>query len=83
MEFLVSRTALFLVLVLLAFKARRIFSAFLLSACWGLLSFAFVNLSGLLTGITLPLCLPTVLCAVFLGIPGVSAMLLSRFLWIC
>ena len=52
------------------------------SAAGGLAALGAVNLTGLLTGVALPLNLFSLLVCCLLGAPGVITMLLLRLFWI-
>ncbi len=52
----------------------------LLSMLIGLLSLAAVNICSLFTGVDIPVSRLSVACSAFLGIPGVTAMLLLQIL---
>lgn len=70
----------FLLLVLLI-RMRRAIAVAGASAAMGFLALGAVNLSGLVTGVTLPWNLFTLLVSLVLGMPGVVSMLMLQLFW--
>ena len=70
----------FLLLVLLI-RMRRAVGTAVASAAMGFAALGAVNLTGLATGVALPLNLFTVLVTLMLGMPGVVSMLVLQLLW--
>lgn len=70
----------FLLLVLLI-RARRAVGAAAASAAMGAAAMGAVNLTGLVTGVVLPVNLFTALVTLVLGAPGVVAMLVLQLFW--
>ncbi|WP_071434389.1 pro-sigmaK processing inhibitor BofA family protein [Angelakisella massiliensis] len=72
---------LFILGALLIFRLRRLLKAMFFSAVGGGVALAAVNLTGLITGVTLPLNLFSMgVCAV-LGAPGVISLLVMQLFW--
>ncbi|MEG2074288.1 MAG: pro-sigmaK processing inhibitor BofA family protein [Angelakisella sp.] len=67
--------------VLLLYKMRSFLGAAAMSAAGGLAAMGIINLTGLLTGISLPITLFSVLTSVVLGAPGVISLLLMQMFW--
>ena len=70
----------FLALALLI-RMRRAIGTALVSAAMGFTALGAVNLTGLLTGVTLPWNLFTLLVCTVLGAPGVVSMLVLQLFW--
>lgn len=70
----------FLLLVLLI-RARRAVGTAAASAAMGAAAMGAVNLTGLVTGVVLPVNLFTALVTLVLGAPGVVAMLVLQLFW--
>jgi pro-sigmaK processing inhibitor BofA len=70
----------FIGLVLLI-RMRKAVGTALSSAAMGLAAMGAVNLTGLLTGVTLPWNLFTLLVCTILGAPGVVSMLVLQLFW--
>lgn len=70
----------FLLLVLLI-RVRRAVGTAAASAAMGAAALGAVNLTGLATGVALPVNLFTVLVTLVLGAPGVVGMLVLRLFW--
>lgn len=70
----------FLVLALVI-RARRAIGTAAASAAMGFTALGAVNLTGLITGVTLPWNLFTLLVCTVLGAPGVVSMLVLQLFW--
>lgn len=70
----------FLLLVLLI-RVRKAIGTAAASAAMGAAAMGVVNLTGLVTGVVLPVNLFTALVTLVLGAPGVVAMLVLRLFW--
>ena len=70
----------FLVLALLI-RMRRAIGTAAVSAAMGFTAMGAVNLTGLITGVTLPQNLFTLLVCTVLGAPGVVSMLVLQLFW--
>ena len=70
-----------LILVAIAIRMRRVLGAMAGAAAGGLLTLGMVNLTGLITGVLLPLNLFSLLVCCFLGAPGVITLLLFQLFW--
>ncbi len=72
---------LFLLGALLLFRLRRLLKAFFCSAVGGAIALAAVNLTGIITGVTLPLNLFSLGVCGILGAPGVISLLVMQLFW--
>lgn len=70
----------FLLLVLLI-RLRRALATAAASAAMGAVALGAVNLSGLVTGVLLPVNLFTALITLVLGAPGVVSLLVLQLFW--
>ena len=70
----------FLALALLI-RMRKAIGTAVVSAAMGFTALGAVNLTGLLTGVTLPWNLFTLLVCTVLGAPGVVSMLVLQLFW--
>ncbi len=68
-------------LIIFAFRGKRPFRTMLVTALCGLLAFAAVCVSGIFTGVTLPVNPWTVTCSALGGIPGVAALLILKLIF--
>ncbi|HEX3027262.1 MAG TPA: pro-sigmaK processing inhibitor BofA family protein [Clostridia bacterium] len=62
-------------------RSKRLVKGIALSSLGGLAALGAVDLSGMLTGVTLAFNLWTFLTAAVLGLPGVVSMLLVKLMW--
>lgn len=67
--------------LLLLYRMRRFLGASILSAVGGLATMGIVNLTGIVTGITLQFNLFSLLVSLVLGAPGVISLLLLQMFW--
>jgi hypothetical protein len=67
-------------LIILMMRNARAFKKFAISSVGGLAAFGTVNLTGMLTGISLVPNLWTICIAVFLGLPGVIGMMFLKLI---
>lgn len=67
--------------ILLLYRMRKMLGAFIVSSVGGIATIGLVNLTGLLTGITLQFNLFSLLVAAVLGVPGVISLLLMQMFW--
>lgn len=65
----------------LVIRLRRAIGTAAASAAMGLTALGAVNLTGLITGVTLPWNLFTLLVCIVLGAPGVVSMLVLQLFW--
>ncbi len=68
-------------LLIFAFRGKRPFRTMLITALCGLLTFAIVCISGIFTGVTLPVNPWTVICSALGGIPGVATLLILKIIF--
>ncbi len=68
-------------LIIFAFRGKRPFRTMLITALCGLLAFAVVCISGIFTGVTLPVNPWTVACSALGGIPGVATLLFFKLIF--
>ncbi len=69
------------ILLIILIRARRAVGTAAVSASGGLAALAVVNLTGLITGVTLPLNLFSVLVCLILGAPGIISLLVLQLFW--
>jgi len=67
--------------LIILIRTRRIWRALITSAAGGLAALGIVNLSGLLTGVTLPVSIFSLGISCVLGPAGVISLLLLRVFW--
>lgn len=70
-----------LALIIFAFRGKRPFRTMMVTALCGLLALALVCISGIFTGVTLPVNPWTVICSVLGGLPGVASLLILRIIF--
>lgn len=68
-------------LIIFAFRGKRPFRTMFVTAFLGLLTFAAVCISGIFTGVTLPVNPWTVGCSALGGIPGVATLLVLKLIF--
>ncbi len=68
-------------LIIFAFRGKRPFRTMLITAFLGLLALAAVCISGIFTGVTLPVNPWTVGCSALGGIPGVATLLVLKLIF--
>ncbi|MEG0754283.1 MAG: pro-sigmaK processing inhibitor BofA family protein [Angelakisella sp.] len=67
--------------ILVIYRMRRLLGAAAISAVGGIAAIGLINVTGFLTGITLPFNLFSLLVSVALGAPGVISLLLMQMFW--
>ena len=72
---------MFILGALLIFRLRRLLKAMFFSAVGGGVALAAVSLTGLITGVTLPLNLFSMGVCAGLGAPGVISLLVMQLFW--
>lgn len=68
-------------LLVVVIRLRRALGTAFTAAAMGLAAMGTVNLTGLVTGVTLPWNLFTLLVCLVLGAPGVVSMLILQLFW--
>lgn len=68
-------------LIVFAFRGKHPFRTMLITALCGLIALAVVCVSGIFTGVTLPVNPWTVTCAAVGGIPGVVTLLILKLIF--
>lgn len=70
-----------LILLVILIRARKAVGAVALSALGGAAAMTAVNLTGLITGVVLPLNVFSLLVCCLLGAPGVISLLVLQLFW--
>ncbi|MBQ5890104.1 MAG: pro-sigmaK processing inhibitor BofA family protein [Clostridia bacterium] len=69
-------------LIIFSFRGRRPFRTMLITALFGLLALTIVCVSGIFTGVTLPINIWTVSCSALGGVPGVITLLILKMIFV-
>ena len=69
-------------LIIFAFRGKRPFRTMMITALLGLLALAAVCISGIFTGVTLPINVWTVSCSALGGVPGVITLLILKMIFV-
>ncbi len=69
-------------LIIFSFRGKRPFRTMLITAFFGLITLALVCVSGIFTGVTLPINIWTVSCSALGGIPGVITLLILKMIFV-
>lgn len=69
-------------LIIFSFRGKRPFRTMLITAFLGLVTLAVVCISGIFTGVTLPINIWTVSCSALGGVPGVITLLILKMIFV-
>ena len=69
-------------LIIFSFRGKRPFRTMMITALLGLLTLTIVCISGIFTGVSLPINAWTVSCSALGGIPGVITLLILKIIFV-